>query len=424
MNPMKRGFARVLTAGAAVSVLALFSSIAEAQQGPIKIGMSLAQTGGVAAAGKQLLVAIQMWKDDVNAKGGLLGRQLDLVVYDDQSNPSNVPGIYTKLITVDKVDLVLGPYATNMVAPAIPVLMQHNKLTVGMLALAANSQFHYNKYFSMISTGPDPKGAWSDGFFQVAKEQNPAPKTVAIVAADAEFAQNSADGARENAKKGGFNIVYDKAYPPNSQDFAPIVRAIQATNPDIVYQGAYPPDTVGFIRAMHEIGFKPKMYGGALVGLLVTPVKMQLGPLVNGTVIGEAFINSPKLEFPGLRDVLKRYQAAAPGLGVDLIGYTYVPFGYGAGQVLAAGVAGCKCLDHDKIASWIRGNRIQTIAGNIAFGKDGEWAESNILTTQFQGVDKAGDAMQFADPMKEVVLAPDKYKNGTMIYPYAAAHKK
>jgi len=422
MNPITRTIARWAISCAAAAV-ALSVGTADAQQPPIRIGLSLAQTGGVAPAGKQLLVAIQLWKDDLNAKGGLLGRQVELVVYDDQSSPANVPGIYTKLITIDKVDLLLGPYATNMVAPAIPVVMQNNKLTIGMLALAANSQFHYNKYFSMISTGEDSKGAWSNGFFEVAKRAKPKPETVAIVASDAEFAQNSAEGARANAKKQGFKIVYDKAYPPNTQDFAPIVRAIQAANPDVVYQGAYPPDTVGFVRAMHEIGYKPKMYGGALVGMLVTPIKMQLGPLVNGAVIGTAFLNSPKLEFPGLRDTLKRYQAIAPGAGTDPIGYGFVPFGYSAGQVLAAGVEGCKCLDHDKIGDFIRSHQIQTIAGNIRFGKDGEWAEGNTLTTQFQGVEKAGDMNEFTDPKKEVVVWPEKYKTGEMIYPYANAQK-
>ena len=88
---------------------------------PIRIGMTMALTGGVAPIGKQVLTALQIWRDDVNAKGGLLGRPVELVFYDDQSNPANVPQLYTKLIDVDKVDLLIGPYATNMVAPAIPV---------------------------------------------------------------------------------------------------------------------------------------------------------------------------------------------------------------------------------------------------------------------------------------------------------------
>jgi len=109
---------------------------------PIRVGFTMALTGGVAPAGKQVLAALQIWRDDVNAKGGLLGRPVELVFYDDQSNPQNIPGLYTKLIEVDKVDLLIGPYATNMVAPTIPVLMQYHKTTVGILANAANSKFH------------------------------------------------------------------------------------------------------------------------------------------------------------------------------------------------------------------------------------------------------------------------------------------
>src|SRR6516164_11626249 len=105
---------------------------------PIRIGLSVALTGGVAANGKQVLLAMQVWRDDVNANGGLLGRPVELVFYDDQSNPANVPGIYTKLITVDKVDLLLGPYATNMVAAAMPVIMQHNMATISILAINVN----------------------------------------------------------------------------------------------------------------------------------------------------------------------------------------------------------------------------------------------------------------------------------------------
>src|SRR5437870_700929 len=122
---------------------------------PVKIGFSMALTGGVAPAGKIVLAAFEIWRDDVNAKGGLLGRPVDLVYYDDQSNPANVPGIYTKLIGVDKVDLLLGPYATNMIAPAMPVIMQSNKMTIGILGVAVNRHFSYPKYFSMVPLGPN-----------------------------------------------------------------------------------------------------------------------------------------------------------------------------------------------------------------------------------------------------------------------------
>ena len=175
---------------------------------PIRIGLSVALTGGVAPAGKQVLAGLQIWRDDVNAKGGLLGRPIEVVFYDDQSNPQNVPALYTKLIEVDKVYLLIGPYATNMVAPAIPVLMQYHKTTIGILANAANSKFHYDQYFSMLPTGPEPQKAFSYGFFELAAGAKPRPKTVAIVAADAEFAQNAAEGACQSIKQvGGFEIV-------------------------------------------------------------------------------------------------------------------------------------------------------------------------------------------------------------------------
>ena len=297
----------------------------------------MALTGPVSPNGKQLLLALEIWRDDVNAKGGLLGRPVELVYYDDQSNPSNVPGIYSKLINVDKVDLLLGPYATNMVAPAMPVIMQANKTTIGMLGVNINRQFNYPRYFSMVSGGNEGTLAFSRGWFELAAAQNPKPKTVAIVAADAEFGKTACDGTRENAKKGGFEIVYDKSYPPSTTDYAPILRAVQATNPDLVYFCAYPPDTVGFVRAMNEMKFTAKMIGGAMVGLYATPIKMQLGPLMNGIVLMESFVPSPKLDFPGLKELLTKYQAKAPELKIDPLGHGFMPFGYAAGAGAGAG---------------------------------------------------------------------------------------
>src|SRR3954454_19781958 len=140
---------------------------------PIKVGFSMALTGAVAPNGKQLLAALELWRDDVNAKGGLLNRPVELVYYDDQSNPNNVPTIYTKLISVDKVDALLGPYATNMVAPAMPIIMQNGRTTISLLAIGINKHFHYPKYFSMVAVGPRGPGAFSDGFFALAVEQKP-----------------------------------------------------------------------------------------------------------------------------------------------------------------------------------------------------------------------------------------------------------
>src|SRR6266581_5859995 len=157
---------------------------------PIKVGFSMALTGAVAPNGKQNLLALEIWRDDVNAKGGIMGRPVEFVFYDDQSNPNNVPGIYTKLISVDKVDLLIGPYATNMIAPAMPVIMQANRMTISMLGINVNRQFNYPRYFSMVPGGDEGTLAFSRGWFELATAQSPKPKTVALPGADAEFGKN------------------------------------------------------------------------------------------------------------------------------------------------------------------------------------------------------------------------------------------
>jgi branched-chain amino acid transport system substrate-binding protein len=411
------------TLAALLVVMALVYANAAKAADPIRIGLSVSLTGGVAPIGKQVLTALQIWRDDVNAKGGLLGRQIELVFYDDQSNPSNVPQLYTKLIQVDKVDLLIGPYATNMVAPAIPVLAQFHKTTIGILANAANSKFHYDQYFSMLPTGPEPQKAFASGFFQLAAAQNPRPKTVAIVAADAEFAQNAADGARQSIKEmGGFDTVLDLKYPPTTTDYTPVMRQVQALNPDIIYAAAYPPDTVGLIRAANEIGVTPKMFGGAFIGLLVTPIKVQLGPLLNGIINHEVFLPAKSLTFPGTNEFLAKYQEAAKSQAIDPMGWALAPIAYSAGQALAQAVEGAKTTDQTAVAAWLRSHPVQTIVGDVTFGKDGEWAKSRVFFAQFQHL--VGNTLDnFRDTTHEVVIWPDQYKTGNFIYPYAEAKK-
>jgi branched-chain amino acid transport system substrate-binding protein len=411
------------SAVAAMLALAVTGGPAKAAD-PIRVGMSMALTGGVAPIGKQVLTALQIWRDDVNAKGGLLGRPVELVFYDDQSNPANIPQIYTKLIDVDKVDLLIGPYATNMVAPAIPVLMQSKKTTIGILANAANSKFHYDQYFSMLPTGPEPQRAFSLGFFELAAAAEPRPRTVALIAADAEFAQNAIEGARQSLKDiGGFETVFDKSYPPTTTEFTSTLRAVQALNPDIVYVAAYPPDSVGIVRAANEIGLTPKMFGGTFIGLLVTPIKMQLGPLVNGIINNEIFIPAPSFTFPGTLEVLAKYRVLAKDQGLDPLGYAFVPLGYAAGQVLAQAVEATKSLDHKELAAFMRTHPFPTVVGEIEFGKDGEWKKARVVFSQFQNV--TGNTLdQFSDTSRQVVVWPAAFKTGEMIYPYAKAKQK
>jgi branched-chain amino acid transport system substrate-binding protein len=398
--------------------LALPASAAD----PIRVGFSMGMTGANAPNGKQLLIALEIWRDDVNAKGGLLGRPVELVYYDDQTSPANEPSIYTKLIDVEKVDLLIGPYGTNQIAAAIPVLVAHKKTTIGMLGLAANAQAHYKNYFSMLSYGQNPAREFSRGFFEFAKSKK--LKSVAIVGVDAEFGKTSTDGARLNAKEAGLNIVYDQLYPSNMTDLSPIVRAIKAANPDVVFAASYPPDTVSFVRAANEVGLSPSIMGGTMIGLLATPLKRQMGPLMNGYFNNaEVFIPVKTMMFEGTDEVLKKYhqRALAQG-GVDPFGFNFAPFGYATGQVLATAVAATKSLDHDKIADYMRSHTFKTVVGDIAFGKDGEWVKPRSLLTQWQNLG-SGELSELTDLKKWVVVWPPEHKTGEAIYPFSAARK-
>ena len=413
------GFARACVALAACAMV--FAGAAWAQSGePIKIGFSMALTGGLAPNGKSALLAQKIWEEEINGKGGLLGRPVKLIYYDDKSSPAEVPSIYTKLLDIDKVDLIIGPYATAMIAPAMPIVIQRKKTFIGLLGLAVNSEFNYPNYFAMIPSGPDAKPAFTKGFFDVAMAQDPKPQTVAIVAADQEFSRNAADGARENAQKAKLKIVYDKTYPPSTTDFAPIVRAIQATNPDLLNINSYPPDSVGMVRSINEIGFKPKMIGGAMVGLQATAIKTQLGPLLNGFTNYDFWLPVPKMDFPGVADLIKRYQARAGAEGVDPLGYYMAPWGYAQLQVLQQAVEGTKGLDDAKLGDYIRANIFKTVVGDVKFGAKGEWAESRVLQVQFQHV-KGNDVAQFKDISTQVVVSPAQYESGKVIYPYENA---
>ena len=416
---------RALRALAAATFLGLFALAGASAQSkdPIRVGAGLSLTGGTAAPGKVIHTALEIWRDDINAKGGLLGRPVELVVYDDQSNPSNVPGLYTKLIAVDKVDLLVGPYGTNFVAPAMPTIMQNNKLTVSITAIGINRRFKYPKYFSMLSVGPDGINAFAKGFFEIAAAQKPKPQTVAILAADAEFARSCADGAREELKKHGFKVVYDQSYRPSTADFSPVIRAIQAVNPDILYIGAYPPDNVGIVRAANEIGLSPKMFGGAMIGMLVTPIKVQLGPAMNGLLIGENMTPAALARIPGAPEFLKRYSAKAAAAGVDPLGFAWGPFAYSAGQVLAKAVTATKSLDHNKLADYMHKANFETVAGSFSYSKDGEWSRSRQLWTQFQNV-QPNNLDQFKTGQVQPILWPSDMKTGKLIYPYAQARKK
>jgi branched-chain amino acid transport system substrate-binding protein len=412
-----KGWLRGSLLGLTFAMIALGSAVVSTQaQEPIKIGFSVSLTGGLASSGKAHLLSKQIWVEEINAKGGLLGRAVKLIYYDDQTNVGTVPGIYAKLVDVDKVDLLMG-HATNLVVAAMPQIIERKKMVMVLLALGSNGEFKYPKYFQSAPFGPDSKGVLSNAFFEVAKTLKPEPKTAALVGADAEFSNNVLTGARANAKKFGLQIVYDRSYPPATVDYTPIVRAIQATNPDVVLLASYPPDSVGMVRAATEIGLKTQLFGGAMVGMQYASLITQLSEKLNRVVNYHFFVPSPKMNFPGIEEFLKKYQAQAKDAGVDPLGFYQPPFAYAAMQVLEQAVKATGSLNDDKLAEHIHNTAFNTIVGEIKFNELGEWANARALMVQFQNVQGSG-LQQYMTGHKQVIVHPAEYKDGELEYPF------
>jgi len=265
------------------------------ETGPIRIGSSLSLSGSLGANGQTAYLAQRIWEEDVNKRGGLLGRPVQLVCFDDKSDAPLVLANYDKLLDVEKVDLVVGGYGNNSLTPAMPRLIERKRYLVGLMSLGANLRFDYAGYFAMIPTGPDPNTALTAGFFEVAARQKPKPQTVAILAADADFSRNPIVGAHANADKNGLRIISETKYPLSTNDFAPLLREVGKTSPDILFLCSYLNDSVGLIRGISEVGLEPKVVGGAMIGPQSSAVQTALGPLLNGLVNYEYWLPVPKM---------------------------------------------------------------------------------------------------------------------------------
>jgi branched-chain amino acid transport system substrate-binding protein len=406
--------ALLLVAGV-LSALPAFAQ--QSTQSPIKIGFGMALTGGLAAGGKQALVTYQLWAEEVNARGGLLGRKVELVFYDDQSSPAAVPAIYSKLLDVDKVDVVLSGYGTVPTAAAMPTIMQRKKAFLSLFALAANDQFNYDRYFQLQPNGPNAKVEFSKGYFELAAALNPKPQTVALVGADAEFSVLALEGARENAKKHGLRVVYDRTYPPNTVEFGTIIRSIKATNPDLVFIASYPPDSAGIIRSVHEVKLGARMLGGGMIGLQFSALKTQLGPLLNNIICYDLYAPEPSMKFPGVEQFLVRYRERAASAGVDPLGLYIPPYAYAEMQILEAAINATKSVDDGKLAEHMQTATFDTVAGKIKFGARGEWSEPRLLLVQYRDV-QGSDVEQFKQPGKAMILYPPQYKSADLQVPF------
>ncbi len=387
---------------------------------PIKIGYCLSLSGGLAANGQTARLAHEVWQERVNARGGLLGRDVDLICVDDKSDASTVAGIYEKLLSEEKVDLLLGGYGNNSISPAMPLVIENERFLVGLMGLGVNIDFKYDRFFAMIPTGTDPNAALTKGFFETAAKQTPRPATVAIVAADAPFSKNPILGARANAAENGLEVVSETKYPLTTTDFAPYLREARQTAPDILFYCAYLNDSIGLIRAIAESDMNPLLVGGAMIGPQSSAVQTQLGSVINGIVNYEYWLPVPAMNFPGVQNLISDYQRRAQGTPADELGYYVAPFAYAQAQVLEQAVEATGGLSDADLADYAREATFSTVVGDVTFGRLGEWAVPRVLTVQFRGIGST-DIADFAKPEARVVVAPASYASGELVVPYRAA---
>jgi branched-chain amino acid transport system substrate-binding protein len=404
--------------GLAVALWALALPAAAQEGKPIRVGFSIAQTGPLSGAGKSGLLALQLWRDEVNARGGLIGRPVELVVYDDQGSAALTPGIYTKLLDVDKVDVLVGPYGTNPTASIMPLIKRRDVLLIGNFALEANAELRHDKYFNN-----QPWVARDAALPYLALCRQLGARKIAILAADAEYSQNVADGVRAALKEAGLETVYDQNYPPTTVDFSSMLRAIRSKSPHAVFVASYPSDSAAIIRSVNELGLGDSvvLFGGGMVGLQYASIMEALGPQLNGVVNFNVWAPEKTMDFPGMREFVARYQARAQQANVDRLGYYLPPFDYAIGQIIEQAVGATRSLDHKVLAKYLRENEVRTVVGPIRFGPTGEWAAPRIVYVQFRGV-SAKNLEQFRGPGKQVIVAPEAFKTGEVI-PFLRARK-
>ena len=417
MRVTRRTFGTLATS--AIAAPALVRS-ALGQSAPVRIGLTICKTGALSSS-KAGLAGYELWREDVNKAGGLLGRPVEFVTYDDQSSVAQIPSLYSKLIDIDKVDILIGPYGANLTAPLMPILKARDRFCIGMFPLGANDGFRLDKFFQSVPWGPNAPEDWAQGFFDIAKANG--CKRLAILAADLEFSKTSAAGGEKIAAKYGMDIVFKQTYPGNINDFSLILRNMKAQKPDAVFVCAYPPDSNALVRGLSEVGVgdSVKLLGGSMVGLQYASLMTALGPALNGVVNYTLFAPEPTLSNPKISAFLDRYKKIATAESYDPLGFYIPPFAYVAGQMIEAAVAKAGSIKDADLAKALHTIGVETIAGNAHWNEIGDWTERRILMVQFRDI-VGKDVDQFRKAGREVILDPPSLKSGDLIAPFTKAH--
>ncbi|MGR6916401.1 amino acid ABC transporter substrate-binding protein [[Actinomadura] parvosata] len=370
------------------------------QRGPVRIGISLPLTGDFSEPGKGIQEGYQVWADRVNAKGGLLGRKVELIFRDDASDPNRVSSDYESLITQDKVDLVFGPFSSRLVIPAAKVAESYGMLFVEPAGAAAEvfEQGFTRLFYAAPAIAGDHYNYLADYLTKLPPGKR--PKTAAYASLDDPFAQGTAYGLRDKLAAAGVKTVVDEVYPPETTDFAPIAAKIAAAKPDVVVGGTQFEDSVGLVRALQELKVQPK-----LAAFSTGPTLAEFPAAVKGAA--EHILSpvgwSATATFTGNQELVKRYKELFGGDANE-----DAANGYTVGQIVEAAVTAVKCVDptkecQDKLARHIGQATFDTVVGPLSFDDKGRPEQAHMI-------------QQYVDGKIEIVL-PEQARTADLVYP-------
>jgi branched-chain amino acid transport system substrate-binding protein len=358
-------------AAASVAAIVIAVALPAAAQAPIKIGASISMTGTYAKPGIYQKEGYELCVQEANDKGGLLGRKIDLVVYDDQSTPATGQRLYEKLITEDKVDVVMGPYSSAISEAVANVTEKYRKVMVAPLAATTSIFKKGRKYIFMVIS---PAEVYLEGLVDIAAKRG--LKTIAIVNEDTLFPKTAANGTAEFAKKRGLQIVLQEAYPKGNTDFSALLTKIKAANPDVIAASTYFDDAVALTRQMKELNVTPKMFGVTVGGDLPEfyDLLKQNAEYIYGATQWE-----PTLPYPGQKEFMASYQKK---------------FNHEPSYHAAAGYAGCALyldavkragtLDADKVRDQLLKLETRTMLGDYKVDADGFQLAHKMVLFQWQ----------------------------------------
>ena len=348
---------------------------------PVRIGSTLALTGPLSSTAQIHKLVGDIYVQQLNKRGGLLGRQVEWVVKDDQSKPDLARTLYEQLVTADKVDLLLGPYATGAILSAMGVAQRYNKVLVHH-TLGVPSLAKYELAFPAWSLGSEPQNTVTASVFDALAAGPKPPKTVAVVTSKFPSIAFMSAGAREMLKKRGLTEVLFLEWDFGNRDFGPIANRVKDAKPDFVWVGAIGLDGNLLLDAMKKIDYEPPQH------FYMYPAP---GPLValpeakNALSVTIFEDQQPFLSNPGGAEFARLYKERAAKAGLaDTSVETQAAASWTAWQILEAGIVGTKSLDDAKIGAFLKANRVDTIQGKLHFTGVGNFGDDLMRIKQVQ----------------------------------------